>query len=297
MSRFQVHVLASGSKGNAIYIQSGGTGLLIDAGISARRITNGLAEIGVKPADLAGVLLTHEHRDHVAGLPVFCRKYGVPVYAKEATWYGLACRREIDPACCRILPDSIRLGELTVDPFSIPHDAADPVGFVLTRNGAKCTVATDVGFVTDAVRSALEDSDVVVLEANHDVGMVKNGPYPLFLQQRILSNRGHLSNADAAWTLAKLPSKPAMDVFLAHLSHENNTPSLAYDTVRNVLDTSGRLAAIRLFVASQERRVTNCIEGGAGDDNETNFAADSYALGGDADRSAAGPRLQPGFQP
>ncbi len=295
MSKFQVHVLASGSKGNAIYIQSGGTGLLIDAGISARRIASGLAEIGVKPADLSGILITHEHRDHVAGLPVFCRKYGVPVYAKEATWYGLACRREIEPVCCRILPETVRLGELTVDPFSIPHDAADPVGFVLTNNGAKCTVATDVGFVTETVRAALADADVVILESNHDVNMLKNGPYPRMLQQRILSNRGHLSNADAAWTLAKLPPKPSMDVFLAHLSHENNTPNLAFNTVRDVLDTAGRLPSVRLFVTSQERRVTNCSEGELTDEDQTDFTASDDLVGGYFDRSNAGTRLQPGF--
>lgn len=295
MSKFQVHVLASGSKGNAIYIQSGGTGLLVDAGISARRIANGLAEIGVKPTDLSGILITHEHRDHVAGLPVFCRKYGVPVYAKEATWYGLGCRREIEPACCRILPETIRLGELTVDPFAIPHDAADPVGFVLTNNGAKCTVATDVGFVTEPVRTALADADVLVLESNHDVTMLKNGPYPRMLQQRILSNRGHLSNADAAWTLAKLPPRPSLDVFLAHLSHENNTPSLAYNTVRDVLYTAGRLSSVRLFVTSQERRVTNCLEGAIEDEHQTDLAADGDAAGGYFDRSRACARLQPGF--
>ena len=292
MSDFQVHVLASGSKGNAIYIQSGGTALLIDAGISARRITNGLAEIGVKPADLSGILLTHEHSDHVAGLPVFCRKYGVPVYAKEATWYGLNSRRDIEPACCRVLQNSLKLGELSIEAFSIPHDAADPVGFVLTNGGDKCTVATDVGFVTDVVRTALEDADVVVLEANHDVNMLKNGSYPRVLQQRIMSNRGHLSNADAAWTLAKLPPKANMDVFLAHLSHENNTPGLAYNTVRDVLETAGRLPTVRLFVTSQVRRVTNCIEGGA-DHDETNCSAYSNAVGGDIDRSGARVGLWP----
>ena len=292
MSAFQVHVLASGSKGNAIYIQTGGTAILIDAGISARRITTGLAEIGVKPADLSGVLLTHEHSDHVAGLPVFCRKYGLPVYAKEATWYGLTCRREIDPACCRVLQDSLQLGELSIAPFSIPHDAADPVGFMLTSGGDKCTVATDVGFVTDIVRTALEDSDVVVLEANHDIDMLKNGSYPRVLQQRIMSNRGHLSNADAAWTLAKLPPKANMDVFLAHLSHENNTPSLAYKTVRDVLETTGRLSTVRLFVTSQVRRVTNCIEGGA-DHDETNCSAHSDIVGGDINRGSTCSGLWP----
>ncbi len=295
MSAFEVHVLASGSKGNAIYIRAGETSLLIDAGISARRITNGLAEIGVKPADVSGVLLTHEHSDHVSGLPVFCRKYGLPVFAKEATWYGLSCRREIAPACCRVLSSGLNLGELSVEPFSIPHDAADPVGFMLRHGDDKCTVATDVGFVTDTVRAALEGSDVVVLEANHDVNMLKNGSYPRVLQQRILSNRGHLSNADAGWTLAKLPAKPQMDIFLAHLSHENNTPSLAYSTVRDILAAAGRLPDVRLFVTSQERRVTNCITGGECDDEKTN-AAYGGPVGGNADRSGVDSGLQPGLQ-
>ncbi|MDR3566285.1 MAG: MBL fold metallo-hydrolase [Negativicutes bacterium] len=234
----QIHVLASGSTGNATFIKMGGANILVDAGISARRIKQSLAAIGTAVEDLDGVLITHEHRDHVCGLKTLSRRYHLPIYTRPATWNAMdSC--EVPPECQLELGESLDLGEVKIEPFSISHDAADPVGFRFYQGRSKCALATDLGFVTDSVKKALALSDALVLEANHDVDMVKQGSYPWFLKQRILSNRGHLANTDTGWTLARLARKSHCHVFLAHLSQENNHPDLAENTVASILTEQG----------------------------------------------------------
>jgi phosphoribosyl 1,2-cyclic phosphodiesterase len=234
----QIHVLASGSTGNSTFLKLGDANILVDAGISTRRIKQALAALGTDIADLDGILLTHEHRDHIAGLPTLTRKYRIPVYARQATWNAIdnQSKDEVVPADRRCnLPDSLDIGSVKVEPFSISHDAADPVGFRFYTGTTKVGFATDLGFVTDTVKKALSLSDALVLEANHDVDMLKQGTYPWFLKKRILSNRGHLANTDTGWTLARLDKKSNCDVFLAHLSQENNRPELAEKTVADIL--------------------------------------------------------------
>lgn len=235
----QIHVLASGSTGNATYIEMEDTKLLVDAGISARRIKQSLDKLGAKVEELDGILITHEHRDHVSGLTTLLKKYRLPAYARPDTWQAMYCRAALPAECCRILPDSLDVGKIKVEPFAISHDAADPVGFCLYAGSSKVSVATDLGFVTPTVKEALSLSDVVVLEANHDVDMLRNGSYPWSLKKRILSNRGHLANTDAGWTLARLTRKAHTHVFLAHLSQENNRPELAENTVAGIITTQG----------------------------------------------------------
>ena len=235
----EVHVLASGSSGNAVYIKSDQTRILIDAGISARRITAALESIGDSPADLDAVFITHEHDDHINGLQTLLKKHRLPVYAKPDAWQAISFEDPMLNSCHRGMPDSISLGSMKVEPFSISHDAADPVGFNLFSGSTKCSVATDLGFVTGGVKKALALSDIMVLESNHDLDMLRQGPYPWMLKKRILSNRGHLSNNDAGWTLAKLPRKNRTHVFLAHLSKENNRPELARTTVSDILSSQG----------------------------------------------------------
>lgn len=238
----QIHVLASGSTGNATFIKIGGANILIDAGISARRIKQGLAAVGTAVEDLDGILITHEHRDHIVGLPTLTRKYRLPVFARPEAWKALDTQsvgRELPEECRRELTDSFDIRDVKVEPFSIPHDAADPVGFSFYHSNKKCCLATDLGFVTETVKKALAFADALVLEANHDVEMLKQGSYPWFLKKRIMSNRGHLANTDAGWTLARLPRKSHCHVFLAHLSQENNRPDLAEDTVANILAEQG----------------------------------------------------------
>lgn len=232
-----VHILASGSTGNAALIQMGGANILVDAGISARRIKVALDAVGTAVDDLDAILVTHEHRDHVAGLPTLSRKYHLPIYARPAAWECLdrELPQPVDADSRRLLGSSLDIGKVKVEPFSLSHDAADPVGFSFHYRSQKCSIATDLGFVTDTVKKALALADVLILEANHDIDMLKQGSYPWFLKQRILSNRGHLANTDAGWTLARLPRKNHCHAFLAHISQENNRPDLAEKTVADIL--------------------------------------------------------------
>lgn len=235
----QVHVLASGSTGNAIFLDFKHTKILVDAGISTRRIKNSLLELGTSIEELDGVFITHEHRDHVSGLGTMTKKYNLPIYASMNTWSAMSCRDLIPDQCCKVLQSSFEIGQVKVEPFSISHDAADPVGFSFYNESIKCSVVTDLGFVTETVKKAIALSDVLVLESNHDLDMLENGPYPWHLKRRIMSNRGHLSNFDAGWTLARLEKKPSMQVFLAHMSLKNNDPELAMDTVGTILTQQG----------------------------------------------------------
>ncbi|MGE5544675.1 MAG: MBL fold metallo-hydrolase [Bacillota bacterium] len=235
----QIQILASGSSGNAIFFELGHTRLLIDAGISARRIERGLASIGIKAGDLDAILITHEHTDHISGVEVLARKHHLPVYARPRTWNMLRFKDKLDRDCRWELPDSMGIGQVEVVPFPISHDAADPVGFCLYYHRSKYVVATDLGVVTPVVREAMAYADTVVLETNHDLDMLNSGPYPFYLKRRISSAVGHLSNSDAADLLTGIPRKSSMQVFLAHLSRQNNLPELAERTVSQRLQEHG----------------------------------------------------------
>lgn len=254
-NNFEVDIIASGSKGNATLIKAGNTAVLIDAGVSCKRIVEGVRSCGLEPEDLSGVLLTHEHRDHIAGLSVFGRKYAqVPIFANERTWMTIPCRREFANEQVRVLPRGCVLGNLRIESFKIPHDAADPVGYKLYFRDDKCTYLTDCGYVTKECKEAVESSSTVVLEANHDEDMLRHGPYPRVLQERILGEYGHLSNGTAGNFLVGL-KEPPQEVLLAHLSEQNNTAEVALTTVRNILEQQG--VELSLFVARQNRLVTN----------------------------------------
>lgn len=231
----QVHVLASGSSGNAVLLNFDETKVLIDAGISTRRIKKAMNDVGIAIEDLDGVLVTHEHRDHISGLTTLMKKYRLPVYARSATWDAMFCREALPKECCYSLEDHLEIGRVKIEPFAISHDAAEPVGFNLFHDDLKCSVATDLGFATETVKKSLQLSDVMVLESNHDLDMLENGNYPWHLKRRILSNRGHLSNTDAGWLLARLAKKSRTQVMLAHLSQENNRPEIAEQTVSDIL--------------------------------------------------------------
>lgn len=235
----EVHVLASGSSGNAVFIKANETRILIDAGISARRIKASLDSLGEAVENVNAVLVTHEHDDHIKGIPTLVKKYRLPIYARPEAWQAIPFKEQPPLNCYQPLADSVNIGCLQIESFSISHDAADPVGFNIFCGSAKVSVATDLGFVTDRVKKALAMSDALVLESNHDVDMLRKGAYPWHLKKRIMSNRGHLSNVDAAWTLARLPRKNKTHVFLAHLSKENNHPELARDTVSEILTSQG----------------------------------------------------------
>ena len=223
--------LYSGSSGNALYAEYGGTRLLIDAGKSGKMIAEALDMIGVDPATLDGILVTHEHSDHIAGVGAMMRKYKLPVYASEGTWAAMAEKIGKIPDGCRRSFDSFAdfyLGDIGVEPFAIPHDAADPVGYRLWGGHVSIATATDLGYFPRAVRDAIAGSSLVLLESNHDPDMVQMNPhYTQALKRRILSNRGHLSNEACAEALLQLVDSGTQHVILGHLSAENNTPAVA----------------------------------------------------------------------
>ena len=233
--------LASGSSGNSLLVTDGRTHVLVDAGISCRRICTGLKELGVEPTELAGVLITHEHSDHISGLTTLTKQLRLPVYASPGTGRQLCYRIAFLEELLRpVAPgEGFSVGGLAIESFPTSHDAAESVGYALSAGGRKAAVVTDLGYVTGAVLRGIRGEDLLVAEANHDVEWVQSGPYPYHLKARILGDRGHLSNeagAELAWTAVE---GGARTVVLAHLSHENNTPARAHEVVRGVLERRG----------------------------------------------------------
>ncbi len=230
--------LFSGSSGNCIFLSDGETRLLIDAGLSGKRIEAALADVGEKPADLRGILVTHEHSDHTGGIGVMARRYRLPIHASHGTWDALgSIPGKLKPEqICRFTPgERFRIGRIEVEPFLIPHDAAQPVGYSFYIEARKVTVATDLGHMNRTLLRNLEGSDVLLLESNHDINMLKMGRYPWPLKQRILGDHGHLCNDMAGKVVAHLVQNGAKCVLLGHLSQENNFPELAYQTTVNAL--------------------------------------------------------------
>lgn len=244
MSRFCP--LFSSSKGNALYISAAQDGILIDAGVSAKRIQAALAQLEVNPSSLRGILVTHEHSDHVAGLRVFATRHNIPVYTSQGTLLYLeehlrANQQGSYDAFC-IDKRGMEIGEMFVTPFSTQHDCCESVGYrIELPDGRVLSVATDLGCVTPEILSALRGSDLVFLESNHDVRMLQAGRYPYPLKQRILSDYGHLSNASCAAVLPALLSSGTTRFWLGHLSQENNLPQLAYETSKVALTGEGAI--------------------------------------------------------
>ena len=229
--------IASGSSGNCTYIGTDATHLIVDAGISAKRIEEGLKALELTPKDLDGILITHEHSDHVAGLAALSKKYEIPLYATEGT------REAILKSNVKNVPDrelfvtvkaddNLVIKDLNVCPMHISHDAADPVGYRFRYGKLEAAVCTDIGVFNEYTVACLKDMDALLLEANHDVNMLQVGPYPYYLKQRILGDRGHLSNENSGRLLCRILHDNLKTVLLGHLSKENNLPELAYESVR-----------------------------------------------------------------
>lgn len=223
--------LFSGSSGNCSYVESDNAKVLIDCGASCKRTIEALASLNVDASELDGILITHEHQDHVNGLSVLCKKYNVPVYINKKTFLGL--KKPIPEGCNRFFTtdSKFEVNDLEVIPFSIPHDAADPCGFSISCDGKKICVATDIGHFTNNIYQNLEGSDFLLLESNYEPEMLKCSKYPYLLKRRILGPNGHLSNDDAGEALSSLVKSGVENVMLGHLSQQNNFPELAYKTV------------------------------------------------------------------
>ncbi len=231
--------IASGSSGNCIYVGTKHTRILIDAGVSGKRITQGLAELSTKGEQIDALFITHEHLDHIKGAGILSRKFDIPIYATMGTWEAMEQQiGRIHPQNKRFVyqGETCVINDICIKPFEIPHDAAEPVGYRISAEKTSVAIATDIGHVTDCVRENISGCKLILLEANHDEEMVRKGSYPWHLKQRILGEKGHLSNKTAGALLAEIMSGETERVFLGHLSEENNTPYLAYDTVENVLN-------------------------------------------------------------
>ena len=246
--------LCSGSSGNASFVEAGGVRLLVDAGVPGRRMKELMDMIDIAPDTLNAILVTHEHSDHVSGVGVLSRRYDLPVFAAAECWEHMPKSiGEIAPKNMRVFePDQdFYLKQLCVHPFSTPHDAAHAVGYTFVHDGKKLSIMTDIGHVSNVMLDAVAYSDLILLEANHDVDMLKAGSYPYPLKMRILSSHGHLCNEDAGLVLQKLHARGVKNAILGHLSQENNTPELALVTVQSVLESAGLLESMFVTVADR----------------------------------------------
>ncbi len=234
--------LFSGSKGNSTYVGTANGGILVDVGVSAKRIREALEAREIDPRTIWGVCITHEHSDHIAGLRVLTKQYGWTVYASEGTLSALLEEGQVS-ANSDVVPlhtAAVSIGELQVTPFHTPHDARESMGFcVQLPDERKIGIATDMGVMRNEVERLLSQCDLVHIESNHDIGMLRAGTYPLHLQQRILSDRGHLSNVMCAQSVASLAKAGVSRFVLAHLSEQNNTPALAKQTALSALSNEG----------------------------------------------------------
>lgn len=228
--------IASGSSGNCIFVGTDETSVLIDTGISGKKIVAGLASIDRKPEDLDAIFVTHEHSDHIRGLGVMARKYGIPVYSTagtKAAMLGQKMLGKVDESLFYEIraDEEFCIRDLRVEPFCVSHDAAEPVAYRFSHGEKSVAIATDLGYYDDYIIDHLKDLDAVLIESNHDINMLQVGSYPYYLKQRILGRRGHLSNENAGRLLGEILNDKMKAVMLGHLSKENNYEALAMATV------------------------------------------------------------------
>lgn len=233
--------LASGSSGNCTVVSDGKFHILIDAGISAKRIMAGLRDLGIEGRDISAILITHEHGDHVSGLPVLCRQLGAELYTAEPTARQICYRTAGLEERFRVFNPGERfaLGDLEVESFATSHDCACPVGYTVSDGRRKLALCTDTGIVTRDVLAGIQGADTLIGEFNYDVDMLRSGPYPAYLKARILGDQGHLSNELGGRLAAWAVEQGARRVVLAHLSKENNLPATAMAAARKALTAAG----------------------------------------------------------
>lgn len=251
--------IASGSSGNCIYVGTDATHLLVDVGISCKKTVEGLGQLGLSGRDIDGILITHEHADHINGLGVMSRKFGIPIYATAPTIEAIKQVKSLGEIDYELFhevkaDEKLTLKDITVNPMSISHDAACPVAYRFQYGNKKMAVVTDLGTYNDYTVECLKNQDALLLEANHDVNMLQVGPYPYYLKQRILGNRGHLSNELSGRLLSSILHDNMKHIGLGHLSKENNLPQLAYETIRlevTMSDTKYKGDDFPIYVANR----------------------------------------------
>ena len=235
-------VLASGSTGNAVYVENDEHSFLIDVGLSGKKMEQLFANIDRDMKNLSGILVTHEHSDHIKGLGVIARKYNIPVYANAKTWTAMDGLVGTIPTdlCFDFDMETVKtFGSLDIQSFAVSHDAADPMFYTFHDNGRKLVVITDTGYVSDRMKGYIAAADAYVFESNHDVSMLQMGKYPWNIKRRILSDVGHVSNEDAAVAMADVVAEKQTQIYLAHLSKDNNMKDLARMSVEQTLQSCG----------------------------------------------------------
>jgi len=243
-----ISILAGSSKGNAILVSDASTSILVDAGLSGKQLERKLALIGFPPRNLDAILVSHEHSDHIQGVGVLSRRYNLPVYISAETLRTASSQLgKLHSRRHFICGTDFLIGDLVIHPFSVSHDATDPACFTIKQNGLKIGIATDLGLSTSVVKEHLKGCNMLVLEANHDPGMLEKGPYPWPLKQRIKGRTGHLSNEDAKMLLEEIQHDGLTHVILSHLSETNNTPEIAMAAVRKAVNGNTK---IKIIVAS-----------------------------------------------
>lgn len=247
--------LYSGSSGNSTFIASDNTKILIDAGLSGKYIEKALLDIDQNPNSIDGIFITHEHSDHTKGVGIISRKYDIPIYANELTWKAMEkTLGKLKEHNIKVIDSSnIVLKDLEIDSFSISHDASCPVGYAVSSKGKKACVATDMGYFSESVKEKISDADVVLLESNHDIEMLKFGPYPYTLKRRILSDIGHLSNVACGNAIVDITNNNKKHILLGHLSKTNNYPELAYKTVTNIIEENGIQLDRDIYISMAKR--------------------------------------------
>lgn len=257
---FYLYPITSGSSGNCSLIQAGETRILVDIGLSGKKLIQALCDKDIDPESIDAIMITHEHSDHIKGVGIFSRKFHIPIYATEGTWQAINEGNligKIGDEYKQLIfkEEMLRLKELEIMPYAIYHDAVDPVGYIFKYKNKKITFATDLGKVDDYILNHLKGSNGLLLEFNHDVNMLEAGTYPYPLKRRVLSDRGHLSNEVAANALVETYHEDLEWVILAHLSHENNLPDLAYLTAKVALEAEHIQVGedIQIIVANRDK--------------------------------------------
>lgn len=239
----KISILASGSSGNVTYIESDKKKLLVDCGLSGKKATALLSQIGRTPEDLDGILVTHEHRDHVHGVGVLARKYNLDIYANEKTWSAMSPiigNIKMEQKHLFEMGRTMTIGDIDIQSFGVSHDAIAPQFYSFHKDNKSFVMLTDTGYVSDRMRGVVANADAYLFESNHDLDMLRMGRYPWSLKQRILGDKGHLSNEDGALALCDVIGDNTKRIYLGHLSKDNNMKAIAHDTVESILREKGK---------------------------------------------------------
>jgi phosphoribosyl 1,2-cyclic phosphodiesterase len=257
----KIVTLASGSKGNSIYLETDEIKVLVDIGITIKQIEQRLAILEVEPVTINAILITHEHSDHLKGVAAFAKKYGTKIYVHKLLWQVFLEKLKDNSLTEQMIffEEDFKIADLSVSSFELPHDSVYCIGYSFLNNGKKISIATDLGYTNARIIEKLKNSTLVILEANYDEHLLHQNPkYPIYLKSRIMSNKGHLSNLHAAETILQLVNYNVKQIVLAHLSEENNAPEVAYNTVKNFLLSKGVEEGKHIFVdVSTQHKIGN----------------------------------------